>query len=161
MSKIIIKFLVPIFLVAIFLTSPLPGQTSTLQGRGGDAPTASFSQRDTASRVRLSDVEEVAKAVDSLQFIVVYNSELLKQDVTRKVIWIYVMLAVVIVATATMFVGLKQVQRQKVEMEERLSNQISATMAQMESHMKGVSEKVDPYHPRKPARIQHRRKRKS
>lgn len=161
MSKIIIRFLVPIFLVAIFLTSPLPGQTSTIQGRGGDAPTASFSLRDTASRVRLSDVEEVAKAVDSLQFIVVYNSELLKQDVTRKVIWIYVMLAVVIVATATMFVGLKQVQRQKVEMEERLSNQISATMAQMESHMKGVSERVDSYHPRKPARIQRRRKRKS
>ncbi len=71
---------------------------------------AQVAQEDSTGRARMVNVNEVAKRVDSLQFIVVYNAELLRRDLDSKVIWIYVMLGVMIIASMMMYGALNQAQ---------------------------------------------------
>ena len=66
-----------LLILAVILTITVSGQTTT---------NASLSQKDSAAKLRMATVEEMAKRVDSLQFIVVYNAELLRSDLDSKMI---------------------------------------------------------------------------
>ena len=100
-------------------------------------------KEDTLSSARLSTVNDVAKRVDSLQFVVVYNAELLRQDLGTKVVWIYVMLGVMIVATMMMFGALNQAQRQRKDLEERVFISLSTSVASMEAKIKHLESEIE------------------
>ena len=106
-------------------------------------------KEDTLSSARLSTIRDVANRVDSLQFIVVYNAELLRQDLGSKVIWIYAMLGVMILATLIMFGTLNQAQRQRKDLEERVISMLSASVANLEERIKQHEKKTVSPAPRK------------
>jgi hypothetical protein len=118
------------------------GQNAIAYNQGRDAHSLSAMQRDSASKARMSNVDDVAKRVDSLQFIVVYNADLLRRDLDSKVVWIYVMLGVMIVASMMMYGALNQAQRQRKELEERVFNSLSSSVADLEAQIKHVEEEI-------------------
>jgi hypothetical protein len=83
-----------LLLLAVAFTFTVSGQTTSPAG---------LNQKDTAAGSKFSTVEEMAKRVDSLQFIVVYNAELLRRDLDSKMMLIYVMLGIIIVASLLMY----------------------------------------------------------
>ena len=122
--------------------------------QGEQGKTRLTSQRnmaDSASTDRFSTVEEMAKRVDSLQFIVVYNAEVLRRDLDSKVVWIYVMLGVMIVASMMMYGALNQAQRQKRDLEERVFEQLTSSTTELRSQIKGLEDVVNLHHPAKKA----------
>ena len=114
--------------------------TRVFQGAG--AASSDLAQSDSAGRARLSSVNEMARRVDSLQFIVVYNADLLRRDLDAKVIWIYVMLGVMIVASMMMYGALNQAQRQRKDLEERVFNSLSSSVTQLEEKIKHVESEI-------------------
>jgi hypothetical protein len=113
----------------------------TLAALGQTTSTAVQNQKDSA---RSATVEEMAKRVDSLQFIVVYNAELLRRDLDSKMILMYVMLGIIIVASMLMYRLLKQNQRQRKELEENLMNRLSTSVADLEAKIKRIEEGMPP-----------------
>jgi hypothetical protein len=126
-----------LLLLATILTTTASGQTTN----------ASLNQKDSAARMRIATVEEMAKRVDSLQFIVVYNAELLRRDLDSKMILIYVMLGIIIVASMLMYVLLNQSQRQRKELEDKLSHQLIASVSDLEAKIKHVEAGLSPPKP--------------
>jgi outer membrane murein-binding lipoprotein Lpp len=128
----------------LLLASTVPVKASEpasfFQGLG--AASAVHAQKDSAGRARFGSVDEMARRVDSLQFIVVYNAELLRRDLDAKVIWIYVMLGVMIVASMMMYGALNQAQRQRKDLEERVFNTLSSSVAQLEEKIKFVESEI-------------------
>jgi hypothetical protein len=119
--------------LAVGLTCAASGQTTANMGLG---------QKD-------SSVQEIAKRVDSLQFIVIYNAELLRRDLDAKMILIYVMLGIITIAALLMYALLRQYQRQRKELEENLFHQLSMSVADLEAKIKIVQAGLAP--PAKPA----------
>jgi outer membrane murein-binding lipoprotein Lpp len=144
-----------IWILMILLVSvsiPAMGHTSASFAQSGGTDRPKQAEADSISRARLSNVNDVAKLVDSLQFVVVYNAELLRQDLGSKVIWIYVMLGVMIVASMMMFGGLSQAQRQRKMLEERVYGTLSTSVANLEAKIRELESKIDsPAHPRRSA----------
>ena len=105
---------------------------------------ASAVQKDTVAKQPVSSFDEVARRVDSLQFIVVYNAELLRKDIDKKVIWIYIMLGVTILASMVIYGAFSAAQRQRKELEERVYSQLSASVSQLESEIKTIQEAKKP-----------------
>jgi hypothetical protein len=99
------------------------------------------SQKDSA---RTATVEDMAKRVDSLQFIVVYNAELLRRDLDSKMMLMYVMLGIIIIASMLMYGLLKQNQRQRKQLEEDLMNRLSTSVADLEAKIRRVEEGMPP-----------------
>jgi outer membrane murein-binding lipoprotein Lpp len=99
----------------------------------------------------MTNVDEMAKRVDSLQFIVVYNAQLLRRDLDSKVIWIYVMLGVMIVASMMMYGALNQAQRQRRDLEERVFNTLSTSVTELETKIKQVESEIVSHAPPKRA----------
>lgn len=128
----------------------LCGQSSQPQFRSAPEQGASLSRQDSAGRSPLTNVDQIARRVDSLQFIVIYNADLLRSDLSSKVTWIYIMLGVMIVASVTMFAALRQVQAGRVELEERLNTRLTTSINQIETQIKDVSKTIEEYHPKPP-----------
>lgn len=122
---------------------PMKANTPTHFFRGSGVSNSKLAQGDSADRARLASVDGMARRVDSLQFIVVYNAELLRRDLDAKVIWIYVMLGVMIVASMMMYGALNQAQRQRKDLEERVFNTLSSTVTQLEEKMKHIESEVN------------------
>ena len=127
-----------LLLLAIILTATVSGQTKN---------NASLNQKDSAAGARFSTVEDMAKRVDSLQFIVVYNAELLMRNLDSKMILIYVMLGIIIIASLLMYQLLKQMQRQRKELEEKLLLQLSTSVADLEVKIKHAEAQLSPLKP--------------
>lgn len=127
-------FIFPLLLV-VMMTLTASGQTKTTENP------------DQTDSVETARVEEVAKSVDSLQFIVVYNAELLRRDLDSKMMLIYVMLGIIIVASVVMNVLLKQTQRQRKELEEKLVHQLSAAVTDLDAKIKQASAGLSPPKP--------------
>jgi hypothetical protein len=125
-----------LLLFAVVLTVDMSAQT---------IPTPTLDQKDSS---RIATVEEMAKRVDSLQFIVVYNAELLRRDLDSKMILMYVMLGIIILASMLMYSLLKQTQQQRKELEEKLFYQLSASVADLDAKIKNVQTGLAP--PTKP-----------
>jgi hypothetical protein len=125
-----------LLLLVVICTITVTGQTKT---------SASVSQKDSSTR--FATVQDMAKRVDSLQFIVVYNAELLRRDLDSKMMLMYVMLGIIIIASGLMYVLLKQTQRQRKELEERLLQQLSASVADLEAKIKHVEAGLSPPKP--------------
>ena len=106
-------------------------------------------QKDSADKMRLTNVDQMARRVDSLQFIVVYNAQLLRRDLDSKVVWIYVMLGIMIIASMMMYGALNQAQRQRKDLEERVFNTISSSMTELEAKIKRIKMDVDAHSPPK------------
>jgi len=99
-------------------------------------------QEDSVGRARLSTVNDVAKRVDSLQFVIVYNAELLRQDLSSRVIWIYVMLGVMILTTLMMFGALNQARRQRKELEEKVFSTLSTSVSNLEAKITQLESEI-------------------
>lgn len=134
----------------LFATVVLSRQSSQPQFRSAPEQNVSLSEQDSSSKTPITNVDQIARRVDSLQFIVIYNADLLRSDLSSKVTWIYIMLGVMIVASATMFAALRQVQGGRKEVEERLNTQLATTINQLESQIKDVERMVHLYHPNPP-----------
>ncbi len=124
-----------VLLLGVMFTINVSGQTTTH---------ASLNQKDSTAGIRFSAVQEMAKRVDSLQFIVVYNAELLRRNLDAKMILIYVMLGIIIIASMLMYALLKQIQQQRKELEERLFHQLSASVADLEAKIKHAESELSP-----------------
>ena len=121
-------------------------------------PAASAVQKSDTSGIETpASFDDMARRVDSLQFIVVYNAELLQKDLGTKVMWIYVMLGAMIVASITMYSALKQAQRSREELEGKMTSQLNSAVNHLEGEIKNVADKVEYYHPR-PGRRTRRKK---
>jgi hypothetical protein len=125
-----------LLLLVVLGTVTVSGQTTN---------SASINQRDSSSR--FATVQDMAKRVDSLQFIVVYNAELLRRDLDSKMMLIYVMLGIIIIASLVMYSLLKQTQRQRKELEEKLFHQLSASVTDLEAKIKLVEAGLSPPKP--------------
>ena len=139
-------------LSTIFLATTVAAQPNKTRIRSVESPGSALQKKDTLSAQKPFSFDEMARRVDSLQFIVIYNAELLQKNVGTKVIWIYVMLGAMILASITMFGALRQVQRSRQELEEKLTSQLATVVNQLEAEIKSVSDKVELYHPRRERR---------
>lgn len=144
-----------IWVLMILLASvsiPAMGDTSALFTQAGRTSRTEPAQEDSTRRARLSGVNDMAKRVDSLQFIVIYNAELLRQDLGSKVTWIYLMLGVMIVASMMMYGALSQAQRRYKDLDERVSGALSTSVANLEQKIKQLQSKLEsPARPRRTA----------
>lgn len=137
-------------LMVLLIAAAIPaiGNPLLLLSQSGVSDRAQAAQ-DSAGRARMTNVDEMAKRVDSLQFIVVYNAQLLRRDLDSKVIWIYVMLGVMIVASMMMYGALNQAQRQRKELEERVFNTLSASVSELETKINQVESQIGLHAPPK------------
>ena len=142
-------WIVMILLIATVI--PAIGGTPSSLFQGGGAYRTEAAQRDSAGRARFTNIDEMAKRVDSLQFIVVYNGELLRQDLSSKVIWIYAMLGVMIVASMMMYGALNQAQRQRKDLEERIFTTMATNVSDLEAKIRQVQASLDSHAPKRPA----------
>jgi hypothetical protein len=124
-----------LLLLAIILTATVSGQTTS---------NASLYQKDSAAGARFSTVQDMAKRVDSLQFIVVYNAELLRRNLDSKMILIEVMLGIIIIASILMYILLRQIQQQRKELEDKFLHQLSASVADLEAKIKHAEVGLSP-----------------
>jgi len=148
------KRLIPVLASLCLLTSSLAYGQSARAVRRTQAlpPSAAPVHKDTAARTQMAKAEDVAKMVDSLQFIVVYNAELLRQDFGKKVVWVYVMLGVMIVGIMVMYGALAQAQRQRRQLAEDLYGKALNEIAEIEGKVKNLeTELKNPTHSPKQA----------
>ena len=138
-------FLWTLMILLVVVAIPAMGNTLLFQPQSGVFDRAHAAQKDSASRERMANVNEMAKRVDSLQFIVVYNAQLLRRDLDSKVIWIYVMLGVMIIASMMMYGALNQAQRQRKDLEERVFNTLSSSVSELETKIKQVESEIGPH----------------
>jgi outer membrane murein-binding lipoprotein Lpp len=131
-----------LMLLLLASTPPTKATAPTPLFQGSLATSAVPAQKDSVGRARLTSVDEMARRVDSLQFIVVYNADLLRRDLDAKVIWIYVMLGVMIVASMMMYGALNQAQRQRKDLEERVFNTLSSSVIELEEKIKRVESEI-------------------
>jgi len=124
-----------LLLLAVIFTFTVSGQTTT---------PASVHQKDSAAGTKFLIAEDMAKRVDSLHFIVVYNAELLRRDLDSKMMLIYVMLGIIIVASMLIYALLKQNQQQRKELEERLLHQLAVSVADLEGKIKHSEADLSP-----------------
>jgi len=127
-----------VLVLSIAVAIPAMGDPVLLQPQSGSLDVTRSTQKDSAGKARIANVDEMAKRVDSLQFIVVYNAELLRRDLDAKVIWIYVMLGVMIIASMMMYGALNQAQRQRRDLEERVFNTLSSSVSALEAKIQQV-----------------------
>lgn len=139
-------------LIILTIASAIPalaGTPSSVQ-QGSIAYRSESAQKDSAGRARFANIDEMARRVDSLQFIVVYNGELLRQDLSSKVIWIYVMLGVMIVASMMMYGALNQAQRQRKDLEERIFHTVASSVSELETKIKQLQNSLETAAPKRP-----------
>ena len=134
-------------LAMLFLVAAVATPQNRTRGRSVASPASAHQNKDSLSIAKPSSFDDVARRVDSLQFIVVYNAELLQRDVGTKVMWIYVMLGIMILASITMYTALRQAQRSREDLEGKLTGQLTACVNHLESEIRNVSDKVEFYHP--------------
>ncbi len=139
----------PVLILLFALAIPAIGNPLHPQPQSGIVDRAQAAQKDSAGRMRMGNVDEMAKRVDSLQFIVVYNAQLLRRDLDAKVIWIYVMLGVMIIASMMMYGALTQAQRQRKDLEERVFNTLTSSVAELEMKINKVESEIGSHSPPK------------
>ena len=118
-----------------------------------------MAQDDSIESARISGVEDVGRRVDSLQFIVVYNAELLREEFQKKVIWVYVMLGVMIVGIMVLYGTFTQYQRQRKQLAEDLYGKALNEIAEIEGRFRRLEEEVRAQKP-PPKKEPSRRRRK-
>ena len=146
-----------ILALAMLVVTTVVAQSSSTRRVKIDPAASAVQKSDTAGMDKPASFDDMARRVDSLQFIVVYNAELLQKDLGTKVMWIYVMLGAMIVASITMYSALKQAQRSREDLEGKLTSQLTSVVNHLEGEIKAVSDKVEYYHPR-PSRRTPRKK---
>jgi len=111
-------------------------------------------QRDSTAAELVSSYSDVARRVDSLQFLIVYNSELLKSNIEKRVIWIYAMLCIVIIASIIIYGTLTAARRQRRELEQRVFQEVAAAVGQLENQIRNLEARTKPGEspPKRPAR---------
>lgn len=137
-------FLWTLMVVLIATAIPVMGSPLTPQSQKRVLSQMEKGQKDSADKAGFAVVDEMGKRVDSLQFIVVYNAQLLRQDLDSKVVWIYVMLGVMIIASMIMYGALNQAQRQRKDLEARVFASLSASAAEVEAKMKKLEMATKP-----------------
>jgi anti-sigma-K factor RskA len=114
---------------------------------------------DTGISRVISEREELAKRVDSLQLYLIEHAESLKESLDRRIIWVYALLGIIIVACMIIYGTLSAGQRQGKELEDRISRQVAATVSQLENQIRNVEAGMKSKRP--PPRLGARRAKKS
>ena len=70
-------------------------------------------QQDSAKVVKERESVEMAKRVGELENIIVYNAELFRRELNSKLVWIYVLLGVMLVASLMIYGVISQVSRRE------------------------------------------------
>ncbi|HCA81150.1 MAG TPA: hypothetical protein DEP53_15575 [Bacteroidetes bacterium] len=134
-------------LTILFLMTAVAAQPNGSKGRSVESQASTPQKTDTLRLMHPSTFDDMARRVDSLQFIVVYNADLLQKDVGTKVMWIYIMLGVMILASGTMYIALRQAQRSREDLEGKLTAQLASVVNHLEAEIKSLSDKMDFHHP--------------
>ncbi|MCX6135015.1 MAG: hypothetical protein NTU47_14475 [Ignavibacteriales bacterium] len=150
MSTMVSKcFLWTLMVLLIAAASPASGTPATPQNQNRVLSQAEKGKKDSADKAGFANVDEMARRVDSLQFIVVYNAQLLRRDLDSKVVWIYVMLGVMIIASMMMYGALNQAQRQRKDLEARVFDSLATSAAELDAKIKQLESAIQPPAPPK------------
>ena len=137
-------FLWTLMVLLIAAAAPALGTPATPQNQNRVLSQVERGKKDSADKAGFANVDEMARRVDSLQFIVVYNAQLLRRDLDSKVVWIYVMLGVMIIASMMMYGALNQAQRQRKDLEARVFDSLSTSAAALEAKIKQLESAIQP-----------------
>lgn len=74
---------------------------------------SSSTQQDSAKLAKERETVEMAKKVGELENIIVYNSELFQRELNSKVVWIYVLLGVMLVACLMIYGIISRINRRE------------------------------------------------
>ncbi len=148
-----------VLLLLLIVAAPAMSQDIPKSRMGRSNVAGLMKSTDSLEAARLLNIAYMAHRVDSLQFIVVYNADLLRRDLDSKVVWIYVMLGVMIVASMLMFGALNQAQRQRKDLEEKVFEKVAQTTAELRAQIKNVEDVVHLKQPLKPAASPRKKKR--
>jgi hypothetical protein len=84
----------------------------------------------------------IAEKVDSLQIIVTHNAQLFQQDLSSKLIWIYVMMGIIVIMGMMTYGAFNQAQRQRKDLEKRVFSSLSSSFSFFEEKIKQVESMI-------------------
>ncbi|MEX0737609.1 MAG: hypothetical protein WD182_09230 [Bacteroidota bacterium] len=163
MTKALLRYrLLPcaILVAGLMLTENLYGQrTPATQSPSNHVIGSAATEKDTVRKGESYVVNDVAKKVDSLQLVLVYNSDLVRNDINNKLIWIYILLGGMVVSNVMMYAAFNQIRKQSQEAEDGLKIQLSELQGKTSAIAKSLEaaeSAAGPKPPRKPSRTRPR-----
>ena len=163
MTKALLRYrLLPcaILVAGLMLTENLYGQrTPAMQSASNHVIGSAATEKDTVRKGEEYVVNDVAKKVDSLQLVLVYNSDLVRNDINNKLIWIYILLGGMVVSNVMMYAAFNQIRKQSQDAEDGLKIQLSELQGKTSAIVKSLEaaeSTARPKPPRKPSRSRSR-----
>ncbi|MEX1276179.1 MAG: hypothetical protein WEE20_09610 [Bacteroidota bacterium] len=163
MTKALLRYrLLPcaILVAGLMLTENLYGQRRpAMQSPSNHVIGSAATEKDTVKKGESYVVNDVAKKVDSLQLVLVYNSDLVRNDINNKLIWIYILLGGMVVSNVMMYAAFNQIRKQSQEAEDGLKIQLSELQGKTSAIAKSLEaaeSAAGPKPPRKPSRTRPR-----
>jgi hypothetical protein len=115
-----------ILVTGLILTGNLYGQrTQAVQPPRNHLIGSAQTGNDAVRKGEEYVLNDVAKRVDSLQLVIVYNSDLVRNDLNNKLIWIYILLGGMVVSNVMMYAAFNQIRKQSQDAEDGLKIQLS------------------------------------
>lgn len=93
-------------------------------------------------RDQIQSAAGIGKRVDSLRSIVVHSAQLFRQDLDSKVIWIYVMMAVIVILGLMTYGAFDQAQRKRKDLEKRVFSSLSSSFSYFEEKIKQMQSEM-------------------
>ncbi|MBI3579601.1 MAG: hypothetical protein HY276_13045 [Ignavibacteriales bacterium] len=138
MKTSMIKFCYFILCAAMITAlSPARAQQKESSASGGSTAT----QQDSAKVAKERESVEMAKRVGELENIIVYNAELFRRELNSKLVWIYVLLGVMLVASLMIYGVISQVGRREgldQEKHDALLKELLASGRTLETQIKNL-----------------------
>lgn len=128
-----------ILVTGLILTGNLYGQrTPAVQSPRNHLIGSAQTEKDTVRKGEEYVVNDVAKRVDSLQLVLVYNSDLVRNDINNKLIWIYILLGGMVVSNVMMYAAFNQIRKQSQDAEDGLKIQLSELQGKLSAIAKSL-----------------------
>ncbi len=149
-----------ILVTGLILTGNLYGQrTPAMQSPSNHVIGSAATEKDTVRKGEEYVVNDVAKKVDSLQLVLVYNSDLVRNEINNKLIWIYILLGGMVVSNVMMYAAFNQIRKQSQYAEDGLKIQLSELQGKLSAIAKSLESAesaAGPKPSRKPSRTRPR-----
>ncbi|MBI3587115.1 MAG: hypothetical protein HY088_08305 [Ignavibacteriales bacterium] len=111
---------------------------------------SSSTQQDSAKLAKERETVEMAKKVGELENIIVYNSELFRRELNAKVVWIYVLLGVMLVACLMIYGVISQISRREGAGQEKydtLLKELITSRRNLEAQIKNLEVELKAFKP--------------
>lgn len=115
-----------ILITGLTLPPTLYGQvTPAFQSPSNHMVGSDPAEQDSSQKGTGHIVTDVVRKVDSLQLVIVYNADLVRNDLNNKLIWIYILLGGMVISNVMMYAAFNQIRKQSQENEDGLRIQLS------------------------------------